>query len=59
METKKYVITVDGCDDSTEIIKELTLEEYELLVDVSAEITDASEYTCMPRMDIIKYNEED
>ena len=59
METKKYVITVDGCDDSTEIIKELTLEEYELLVDVSAEITDASEYTCMPRMEITEYNEED
>ncbi len=59
METRKYEITVDGCDDYTRIIKELTIEEYELLVDVSVEITNASEYSCMPRMEIIEYNEED
>ena len=58
METKKYEIIVDGCDDYTKIIKELTIEEYELLVDVSTEITNASEYTCMPRMEIELYKED-
>lgn len=59
METKKYEITVDGCDDYTKIIKELTEEEHELLKEVSSEITNASEYGCMPRMEVIEYNEED
>ena len=52
METKKYVISVDGCDDYTEIVKEMTVEEYELLEDVSNEITNASRNGCMPTMDI-------
>ena len=59
MEAKKYIISVDGCDDYTKIIKELTEEEYELLNDISIEVTNASEYGCMPTMEITEYNEED
>lgn len=59
METKKYEIIVDGCDDYTKIIKELTIEEYELLKEVSTEITDASKYGCMPTMETFEYIEED
>ena len=59
METKKYVISVDGCDDYTKIIKELTIEEYELLKEVSTEITNTSKYGCMPTMQTVEYVEED
>lgn len=59
METKKYEIIVDGCDDYTKIIKELTIEEYELLKEVSAEITNASEYGCMPTMETFEHDEEE
>ena len=59
METKKYIISVDGCDDYTKIIKELTIEEYELLKEVSTEITNASKYDCMPTMQTVEYIEED
>lgn len=58
METKKYEITVDGCDDYTKIIKELTTEEYKLLKEVSAEITEASKFVCMPRMEVLECDEE-
>ena len=59
MENKIYIISVDGCDDYTKIIKELTKEEYELLKEVSTEITNASKYGCMPTMQTIEYIEED
>ena len=59
MESKKYTISVDGCDDYTKIIKELTIEEYELLKEVSTEITNASKYGCMPTMQTIEYIKED
>lgn len=49
---KTYVISVDGCDDSTIIREELTLEEYELLNTIAEKITNASEYGCMPTMEI-------
>lgn len=49
---KTYIVSVDGCDDSTAIIQELTLEEYELLNTIAEKITNASEYGCMPTMEI-------
>ncbi|MEM0173682.1 MAG: hypothetical protein QXI16_04155 [Sulfolobaceae archaeon] len=49
---KKYKIIVDGCDDETIIIKELTEEEFKLIKSVADEITDTSESQCMPRMEI-------
>lgn len=47
---KKYIILVEGCDDDTIIEKDLTLAEFKLIQSVSNEITEASQYQCMPRM---------
>lgn len=54
---KTYIVSVDGCDDSTAIIQELTLEEYELLNTIAEKITNASEYGCMPTMEIKEVTE--
>lgn len=49
---KKYKISVHGCDDSTTIVKELTEKELKLIQSVADEVTEASEYQCMPTMEI-------
>lgn len=49
---KKYIIAVYGCDDSTIIEKELTDDELKLIQELAKEITEASEYDCMPTMEI-------
>lgn len=51
-ETKLYSIIVQGCDDSTRIEMELTLQEYELVKKIADKITETSTYSCMPRMTI-------
>lgn len=51
-EKKLYYITVSGCDDKTMITKELTEEECKLVKEIADEITETSEYRCMPRMRI-------
>ena len=54
---KTYEISVHGCDDSTIIREELTLEEYEFLNMIAEEITNASSYGCMPTMEIEEVTE--
>lgn len=54
---KKYRISVHGCDDSTIIEKELTEDELKTIQSVAAEVTETSEYGCMPIM-IIEELEE-
>lgn len=49
---KLYLVSVDGCDDSTTIEQELTFEEYDFLNMIAEKITIASEYGCMPTMEI-------
>ena len=49
---KKYRIAVYGCDDSMIIKKELTEEELKVIQSVAKEVTEASEYDCMPTMEI-------
>lgn len=49
---KKYIISVIGCDDETIIEKDLTMSEFELIQSVAKEITEKSEYICMPIMEI-------
>lgn len=49
---KKYRISVHGCDDSTFIEKELTEDELRLVQSIAKEVTDSSEYVCMPTMEI-------
>ncbi len=47
---KKYRIIVEGCDDDTIIERDLTIDEFKLIGSVANEITETSEYQCMPRM---------
>ena len=56
---KKYIIVMDGCDDSTKFEMELTNEEFELLNKVSAKSNEASKYCCMPRMYLYEVSEEE
>ena len=49
---KKYRISVHGCDDSTIIEKELTEDELKVIQSVASEVTETSEYRCMPTMEI-------
>lgn len=49
---KKCRILVHGCDDSTVIEKELTEDELKLIRSVAKEVTESSEYDCMPTMEI-------
>ena len=55
--TKIYEISVHGCDDSTTIRQELTFEEYEFLDTIAEKITNASNYICMPIMEIEEVTE--
>ena len=49
---KKYRISVHGCDDSTIIEKELTEDELKIIKSVATEVTETSEYKCMPIMEV-------
>lgn len=49
-ETKTYIITNVGCDDSTEGEFEFTKEEYEFLKKVFIELNYNSHYGCMPKI---------
>lgn len=48
----KYIIAVYGCDDSTIIERELTDDELKLVQSIAKQVTEASEYDCMPTMEI-------
>lgn len=54
---KKYRIGVLGCDDTTIIKKELTEDEFKTIQSVAKEVTDASEYRCMPIMAVEELKE--
>ena len=58
METKKYTISVHGCDDSTIIFEELTKEELEFLRHIQSKVNETSTYGCMPTMEIELYKED-
>lgn len=49
----RYVISLDGCDDNTTLVKELTVEQYEFLSGLSEELNAASKYGCQPQMKIM------
>lgn len=55
---KKYRILVEGCDDDTIVEKYLTRDEFKLIEWVANEITEASQYQCMPRMYIKEIENE-
>ena len=54
---KKYRILVHGCDDSTIIEKELTEDELKTIQLVAKEVTETSEYVCMPTMEVEELEE--
>lgn len=49
---RPYTITVQGCDGSTEITVYLANHAAVLLQEVARQITEASEYGCMPTMSV-------
>lgn len=51
-------IFVYGCDDYTMIEVELSYDEYQIIQMVADLITEASEYICMPTMEIQKIEGE-
>lgn len=50
----KYLITLNGCDDTTYCELELTDEELKFLVKISKEINKYSTYECEPSISIYK-----
>ena len=56
---KKYRILVHGCDDSTIIEKELTEDELKVIRLVAKEVTETSEYKCMPIMEVKELEERE
>lgn len=48
----KIYVSVDGCDDSTDIEIDATPEELAFLERVAGAIKDKSHYGCMPRMNV-------
>ena len=50
----KYLITLNGCDDTTYCELELTDEELKFLVKISKEINRYSTYQCEPSISIYK-----
>ena len=54
---KKYRILVHGCDDSTIIEKELTEDELKTIQSIASEVTESSEYECMPTMEVKELKE--
>ena len=49
-DTRKYKITVSGCDDETTVHMELTAQEHKLIDHLADLISTRSEYGCMPVM---------
>ena len=48
----RYVIRVIGCDDTTSIVRALNDSEASLVREICEQVTAASEYKCMPRMEL-------
>jgi hypothetical protein len=48
----KYVISLNGCDDTTKIEVDLTDEELNTIIKVGKIVNETSKYGCMPTMSI-------
>lgn len=51
-EKRDYTIKATGCDDSTTVTLALTADEAEVIGRVAQAVTEASEFSCMPRLKI-------
>ena len=56
---KKYLITLNGCDDTTECEIELTNEQFEIFMQIAKEINKHSTYGCEPNISIYDNYEKD
>ena len=54
-----YLITVTGCDDSTEVIQELAATERRTIERLAAALKETSTSDCMPTMQIRPAGAED
>ena len=50
----KYLITLNGCDDTTYCELELSNKELEFLIRMSKEINKCSDYGCQPTISVYK-----
>lgn len=49
---KTYILTLDGCDDSTEIKLSLSDEQRDFLLSVEKQIKEAASYGCQPTLSL-------
>lgn len=56
---KKYLITLNGCDDTTECEIELRKEQLEIFIQIAKEINKKSTYACKPNISIYDNYEKD
>jgi hypothetical protein len=54
----KVSIKVSGCDDETEILMEMTEEQFAFIQEVANKVTEESTYHCQPTMSVFKIEEE-
>lgn len=54
----KYIINIEGCDDETTFVMELTDYEASIVLDVARKSQETSTYSCMPKMYIEEYTKE-
>ena len=56
---KKYLITLNGCDDTTECEIKLTNEQFETFMQIAKEINKHSTYGCEPTISIYEKYKKD
>lgn len=55
---KKYIINIEGCDDETTFVMELTDYEVQIILEVARKSQKTSYYGCMPKMYVEEYTKE-
>jgi hypothetical protein len=50
----KYKISIDGCDDSTEVVLDLTKSQVKVIEELAEKASEVSTYGCMPTIAIIE-----
>ena len=55
----KYLITLNGCDDTTKCEIELTNEQFETFMQIAKKINKHSTYVCEPTISIYKIYKKD
>ena len=56
---KKYLICLEGCDDTTKCEIELTKEEFDTFIKISKQINKKSTYQCKPHISIYEKWDKD